>query len=184
MAADADRDLYARFRAGDRDAMAVLFRRHRDDVFALCCRLVDDDAAADLLQETFLRVWRHHRTFAGRSRFSTWLYTIARNTCMDHLRSSSRRRALQELQVADSLSREESLARHERGERAQTVRAAVATLPPDAREAVVLIRFHGLSYREAAQVCGASEGAIKQRVHRALRRLRDLLQNEECSREL
>jgi RNA polymerase sigma-70 factor (ECF subfamily) len=183
-AASGDSDLYARFRAGDREAMAVLFRRHRDDVFALCCRLAGTDAAADLVQETFLRVWRYRRGFAGRARFSTWLYTVARNVCLDHLRADGRRRALRETEANRFSPHEASFARYERDERALTVRAAVAALPDRTREALVLIRFHGLSYREAAEICDTSEGAMKQRVLRAMRQLRDALRNEENSSAL
>jgi RNA polymerase sigma-70 factor (ECF subfamily) len=167
-------------RAGDRDALSILFRRHRDQVHALCARLTDDDAAGDLLQETFLRVWKYRGSLTGTSRFSTWLYTVTRNVCLDHLRRTARENegrahfAIREIPTPPRHFESSGGA-----ERREAVRKAVSSLPTKAREALVLSRFHGLSYQEIGGICGCSEGAVKLRIHRAMRKLRVMLLSKE-----
>jgi RNA polymerase sigma-70 factor (ECF subfamily) len=147
-------------------------------VYALCARLTDDQAAADLLQETFLRVWKYRGSLAGTARFSTWLYTVTRNVCMDHLRQSARER---EFRSALASSQEPMPHAGSDGvaDLRGLVRDAVSALPATVREALVLSRFHGLSYEEIGRICGCSEGAVKVRVHRAMKQLRAALLSRE-----
>jgi len=174
-----DLGLQQRLRAGDREALTVLFERHREHVFALCWRLAGASVAEDLLQETFLRVWLYRASVTGRAKFSTWLYAVARNVCRDYLRRCARERSLGEEARVDALV---AATPHPRGraEGRLAIRELVAMLGPDAREALILSRFHGLSYREIGEICGCTEGAVKVRIHRALERLRTAVENKEA----
>src|SRR5579862_9208315 len=82
----------AAVRDGDADALGALFSRHHGDVYALSARLMQDgDLADDITQEAFLRVWRYARSFRGRSTFSTWLYRLTYNLCMELRQRDARR---------------------------------------------------------------------------------------------
>lgn len=168
-----DEELFIRLQAGDVPALGVLFDRHCDGVFRMCVRLLGDtDAAADAVQEAFLRVLRYRRSWRERGSWRAWLHTVARNACIDRL--SARR------SEEDALSRFSSeiqqVSRSESGglpdERVERLEAAIAVLPRTRREALVLRRFHGFTYREIGIICDISESAARVRVHRALQDLR------------
>jgi RNA polymerase sigma factor (sigma-70 family) len=163
---DSDEALVARVAVGDADALDQLFRRHHTRVFALCTRLAFDRMNADdLVQETFLRVMRHARNFKGESRFTTWLYRIARNVCVDDNARGQRNADLVLPPAADDAQ----------DDRVELLECALKQLSPDAREALVLSRWHDLPYGELAQVLGCSEGAARVRVHRAIRQLGEII---------
>lgn len=166
-----------RVAGGDEDAMTVLFRHAYPDVRSLCARLtLDPDAADDLAQETFLRVLRFASGFRGEASFATWVYRIARNVCNDHIarRARERRHALP---VVESLTVEAP-------ERIETLRRALDELSHEEREAVVLSRLRDMPYRQLAEVLECSEGAARVRVHRALRRLREIMTRMEQANAL
>jgi RNA polymerase sigma-70 factor (ECF subfamily) len=148
-------------REGDPVAVAALVRATQSDVWRLCAHLVDAAEAADLAQETYLRALRSLPSYEARAPFRIWLLGIARRTCMDALRARTRRRAL--LQRL-ALSRAESQA-----DPAGTVTtsALIGSLDPDRRAAFVLTQMLGLSYMEAAEVCGVPIGTVRSRVARA-----------------
>lgn len=161
---DTDEVLVARVGRGDAAALDVLFRRHHARVHALCVRLCADASADDHVQETFIRVWRHARGFAGKAQFTTWLYRIARNVCFDANRAARRRLApVTPEPNADPDPRIELLER------------ALAQLPQRSREALVLARWHDLPYEQIAEILGCSAGAARVRVHRALNELREIV---------
>jgi RNA polymerase sigma factor (sigma-70 family) len=171
MQPDIETALMLRVATGDADAMALLFRHAYADVRTLCVRMtLDDDAADDLAQETFLRVLRYAKGFRGEARFSTWVFRIARNVCNRHLKhvSRSRNRALMKVEP-------ESADPPRDRERVELLRHALTQLPHQDREVVVLSRLRDLSYRELAGVLECTEATARVRVHRALRRLRDII---------
>jgi RNA polymerase sigma-70 factor (ECF subfamily) len=164
-----------RLGAGEPGALDLLFRRHHERVHALCARLTSDAVAADdLVQETFLRVLRFARSFERRARFTTWLYRITRNVCLDHIAQERRRSALEPEPVAPSVANDPRFA---------VLEQALSRMPPALREALVLSRFHDLPYDELASVLGCSEGAARVRVHRALNELKRLVQELEANDE-
>lgn len=178
-----DERLFSRVKAGDRAALGVLFDRHYDGVFRLCVRLLGDaDAAADAAQEAFLRVLRYRRSWRARGSWRGWLHTVTRNACIDRLNA---RRS--EEDALSRLSREIPRARSNPGslrdERVERLEAAIAALPRSRREALVLRRFHGFSYREIGIICDISESAARVRVHRALQDLRRFfgIESEEAT---
>lgn len=148
--------------AGDQAAAATFVRGTQRDVWRLCAHLIDRDAADDLTQETYLRAFRALHRFAARSSARTWLLVIARRVCADHLREVQRGRARQSRLAADDAAE-----RVPDVSDAVTLRALLAGLDPDRREAFVLTQVLGLPYAEAAQVCGCPVGTIRSRVARA-----------------
>ena len=174
-----DEELMARLRRGDDEALRVLYQRHAGPLYNFANRmLMDPGRAEEVLQETFLRVYKDRAAFRPVATFKTWAFTIARNLCLDILRSAPRRLEVPANplpEVADPAPT--PLDQLDRAEREAAVRRALAELSAEDREVLVLSRYHGLRYREIAAIVGASEDAVKMRAHRALTRLRNLLGN-------
>ncbi|MBI2466590.1 MAG: sigma-70 family RNA polymerase sigma factor [Candidatus Rokubacteria bacterium] len=173
-----DEMLMDEVRAGSPAAFEALYDRHHRSVFAFLLRsLGERRKAEDLLQETFLRVFAHREGYRPTAGFRTWLFTIARNLLVDELRRRSGARALEGAELAETLTDPGAtpLERAEAGELGERLQAAMLELPPSQREVVLLGRFGGLSAKEVAEITGASPGAVRVTLHRALRRLRDLL---------
>ncbi len=175
-----DSDLMLRVRGGDLRALGLLFMRHQAQVHAWCFRLTDDrHTADDLVQDTFLRILRYRHAFSSDAAFSTWLYRIARNVCLDHLANLRRRSEAQEKLHGRAAAETSTAAAHE-DDRLAILDAALMRLPIEKREVLVLSRYHDLRYEDIAQVCNCSVGAVKVRVHRAIRHLRKLYNELEC----
>jgi RNA polymerase sigma-70 factor (ECF subfamily) len=168
---------------GEKGAMDDLIRGTYADVYALCRRLLGDPAdAADATQEVYLRVVRSVLGFRGESAFGTWLHRVTVNVCMTALRKRGDVRArgqsagtldavFDELASPDASPEE----RVTGADLARRTAKALADLPEDAREVVVLRDVQGLSTKETAELLGVSEGAVKVRLHRAHARLRELV---------
>jgi RNA polymerase sigma factor (sigma-70 family) len=150
--------------AGDLDAFDALVRLYQQPVWRFLCHLVRDQALAeDLAQETFLRAFRKLDGFAHQSRFSTWLFQIARNAGIDALRRRDRdSRLLEVVPVAGTRPSPEAGAE---------IGAGLAALSPKLREAVLVVEVLGYRYREAAVILGVPEGTVKSRVHAAREQL-------------
>jgi RNA polymerase sigma-70 factor (ECF subfamily) len=156
---------------GEREAFSGLVERYQRDVYRLCYRYVNNHHdASDMAQEAFLKAFRAIRSFRGDSSFSTWLYRIAVNTCLNFRQA---RRTDQE-PLSDTLP---DLAppvaeRIEEGERAEEVRAAVARLPEKQRATLILKLYHDLTHEEVARILGSSVGTVKANLFHALNNLR------------
>src|SRR5262245_11182497 len=184
-----DETLAARAASGDDHAFDELMARYEARVFRLACRLTSEADAPDVLQETFLQVYRHLPSFRGDSRFSTWLYRIATNAGL-MLRRARARRPAESLESflprfdADGIhvdtpaelraaSRADELL--DRQLLAEKARAGIARLPDLYREAFVLRDLEELPTAEVAQVLGVETATVRQRVHRARLLLRGYL---------
>ena len=184
-----DEVLAARAAAGDDPAFEALVVRYQRRVFRLACRLTNETDAPDVVQETFMQVYRHLSTFRGSARFSTWLYRVVVNAGLMHRRARARRPAesLDEFmprfdadgrhaQTPDALritSRLDELM--DRHVLAKKVQAALQRLPDLYREAFVLRDLEELSTADVAQVLGVEPATVRQRVHRARLMLRGYL---------
>lgn len=163
--------------------MDDLIRGTYADVYAQCRRLLGDPSdAADATQEVYLRVVRSVLGFRGDSAFGTWLHRVTVNVCMTALRARGDVRArgqsagLLDASFDDRASADASPEeRVTRADLARRTAKALAELPEDAREVVVLRDVQGLSTRETAELLGVTEGAVKVRLHRAHARLRELV---------
>jgi RNA polymerase sigma-70 factor, ECF subfamily len=170
-----DEELMGRYRRGDGGAFTVLVQRHRARVFAFVLRLTQDSARAeDVLQETWLRVVRGAAGYTPTARFTTWVYTIARNVCLDGVRREQHRAA--EPLEEDPPDAGTPWSSPERGAGAAELRrlleAAVAALPPEQREVFLLREVAGVPFAEIAAVTGAPEPTVKSRMRYALEALR------------
>jgi RNA polymerase sigma-70 factor, ECF subfamily len=174
----AETTLIDRCRAGDLGAFEEIYRGHSGKLYGLILRMVGNAAdAEDLLQDVFLSAHRKLDGFRGDSALGTWLYRLATNHCLDHLRS----RAARTGQLTDGLDNEPDLA--DAGSRAISERTvsrmdlerAVAQLPEGCRAAFLLHDVEGLEHREVADALGIAEGTSKSQVHKARLRLRKLL---------
>ncbi len=173
---DADEELVARIATGDRQALAALYRAHRQPLFAYLLHLTGDRGLAEeVLQDTFVAVWRGAARFAGRARVRTWLVGIARRQAHNTLR----RRALPLADFRDALHLPDSgpepeacaiiTATHDE------LAATLERLPSALREPLLLACAHGLSYAEIADMLGVPVGTVKSRLHGAKRAMRALL---------
>jgi RNA polymerase sigma-70 factor (ECF subfamily) len=173
-----DESLMEEVRRGSPEAFRILYDRHHRSVFNFLLRFLGDRRAAeDLLQETFLRMFTHRDAYRPIAAFRTWLFTIARNLLIDRRRRAGGRPESPEDEIVQEVADPSPgpLAALEGRELGERLQIAVDRLPPFQREVVLLSRFAGLSHEEIARVTGASRPAVRVALHRALRRLRDLL---------
>ncbi len=173
-----DAELAARAGAGDRVALEVLYRRYVGRVwryawFRTHCR----EAAADIVQETFLRVAQSAGRFEARSSFATWLFAVTRSVAIQQARGERRdRRAVRDPGILRLVpSGDTADANDGRSDTREAVRRAVAELPGGQRDAIVLCELGGWPIRETAEVLGWGESRVKVTLHRARRRLAELL---------
>lgn len=187
-AADPDRALVDRARAGDAGAFEMLVRRYQGWVFTLALRMLGDRGEAeDMAQEIFLKAYRGLKRFKGASRFSTWLYAIASHQCLNQLKARHRRprphgragdrpdhaesdppAAVDRL--ADQAPRADALL--ERMDLARIVQAELANLTAEHRIILVLRDIQGLSYEEIAQTLRLELGTVRSRLHRVRMEMR------------
>ena len=184
-----DETLAARAAAGDDRAFEEIVARYERRVFRVACRLTSETDAPDVLQNTFLQVYRNLPSFRGESRFATWLYRIATNAALMVRRARTRKPAESldafmprfdehgmhadvpaQLQVA---SRADELI--DRQALVEKARAAIARLPDVYRDAFVLRDLEEMSTTDVAQVLGVEPATVRQRVHRARLLLRGYL---------
>lgn len=161
-----DSELVAAARSGEEAAFATLMRRHMRAVYAHAHRYFGDPATAeDIVQEVFVKAYRALGSFDDRSRFSTWLYSITRNACLDEVRAG-RRRPLP-VDPLDHQLTGEDLA--DGAALSAAVEHAMRALTPEDRDALVAVSVYGLTYDEAGQALGVPAGTVKSRVFRARR---------------
>jgi RNA polymerase sigma-70 factor, ECF subfamily len=171
----ADEWLVRRARGGDVDAYEVLVRRHRRRIFRIALRMLGDrDEAEDVTQDVVIQVWLSLTSFSGASAFTTWLYRIVVNRCLNRVRRMPVTRPVLDDDPPAVAGAEETVIANER---LQATVAAIAELPPDQRAVLVLHQLEGLSYRQVAAVVGISEDAVRGRLHRARRALLDTLRS-------
>ena len=179
-----DELLLRRAQSGDPEAFERLMEPLEQLVWRVCWHYTGNrEAAEDCGQEAMIRIWRNLANYRGDCALESWVYRIAANCCMDWLRKKKRDRSVsmeplaeQGFDPADEApgTEEQAVAKDER----QRLREAVALLPDDQREAVVLTQLERVSYEEAAKVLGVSEGTVKSRVNRAKARLKEILSAE------
>jgi RNA polymerase sigma-70 factor, ECF subfamily len=168
---------------GDANAFELLYRLHSSRVFALCLRMLKNTAEAeDLTQETFLTVFRALGTFRGHSAFSSWLHRVTINRVLMHLR----RKALTDASLEEIIRSSEESGSPRKELRhfdlrlkgltdRLSIQKAIAQLPASLKGTFLLYDLYGCEHREIAEILACSTGASKSRLHKARRRLRELL---------
>jgi RNA polymerase sigma-70 factor, ECF subfamily len=174
---DEERESIEACRRGESEAFDRLVLRYQRDVYRLCYRFVNNhEDANDLAQEVFLRAWRAIPRFRGESSFSTWLYRIAVNACLNF--RALRRPSTQELPDGLADPQPGAEARLASDDEARRVRAAVARLPEKQRATLILKVYHELTHEEVAEILGSTVGTVKANLFHALGNLRRLVAEE------
>ena len=176
MAPHADLALVEQCRANEPGAFEALYRTHAPRLFGLACRLVGRAEAEDLLQEVFLTAHKKLALYRGDSSVGTWLFRIAANQCLDHLRSKRARFAA----MTDELEAEPAAPNAGAGAVVGVVdrldlERALASLPAGCRTVFVLHDVEGCEHREIAALLGIADGTSKSQLHKARMRLRAAL---------
>jgi len=173
--APSDTELMGAVRDGDLVQLGVLFERHHVGLFNFFLRLTGSrQLSEDLVQEAFIRILKYRKSFRAPGEFRPWLYQLARNAVAAHFRKHGRDHlppGEPEERVCDSPLALDEL---QRAENARLLRAALLRLPFERREVLLLSRFGELRYDQIAELLGCSVGAVKLRVHRAVRQLREI----------
>ncbi len=195
-----DEVLMTRYQSGDRTAFALLVRRHKTPVFNFILRQIRSSSVAeDITQDVFVRVVQNASEFRHSSRFSTWVYTIARNLCIDHLRKMALRRHPSLDQPSREAEDGPTLGERTRDEHhgasvdrvaigrelSAHIQRAVEDLPDDQREVFLLREVGNVPFKDIADMIGVSENTIKSRMRYALERLQKALgEYEDYARAL
>jgi RNA polymerase sigma-70 factor (ECF subfamily) len=184
---DPDNELMKRVAQGDDEAFKLLFERHSRLAWSVIYRQLGNNAAAeDLVQEAFLRVYRAAPKYEPSAKFSTWLYTVVTNLCLNFKRDRARDRlrlvgseeddeggnALDQMAVAEPDENEAD----DQDQRTQAVKEAIQSLPENQRMALILSRYEEKSYEEVAEILGVTVAAVKSLTSRARTTLKEKLQ--------
>ena len=181
MAADraevSDAELLSRAARGNAEAFGSLMKKHEDKIFALALRMMGNRSdALDATQDAFIAAYRQAGSFRGDAAVGTWLYRIGANACKDLLRKRKRwitrdEETIEPLQVDTAPSIETSVTER------VVLRDALAKLPDEYREAVVMHDLGGVTYEEIARITETQIGTVKSRISRGRRRLAELLEH-------
>jgi RNA polymerase sigma-70 factor (ECF subfamily) len=177
----ADIGLIAACQQGDSRAYRTVYEIYRDRVFALCRHMAGNrDDAEDLTQEVFVQAFRHIGSFRAEAAFGTWLYRIAANRCMAEARK--RRPVFRDVDEVEQAPNAVPLSSGDnpeqqlmRKEMMLRVEEAIAELPESQRLLFVLATQMGMKYRDIGHIVDCSEDAVKVRIHRARKKVRDSL---------
>lgn len=176
-----DSELAVRARAGDRNSFGVLVERHQSQIYGFALHFFRaPDIAEDVAQETFLRAYRFLNSYDESRRFVTWLYSIARNICIDRHRERTRKEGMPIDDVPpDQLLSEDPegdpLGNLLRREARKVLKSAVDNLPEKYKTPIILCYMDGLSYQEIGEILGISLNNTKIRIFRAKKMLLDNL---------
>jgi RNA polymerase sigma-70 factor (ECF subfamily) len=161
-------------RSGRTAALATLFERHHARLYRYCLRMTGQRSAAeDLVQDIFMKMLKYKATFRDDSELVPWMFGIGRNACLAHLRRTADDRAPHDEDFVERLA-EEPTEESQHADQHEIVRKALQRLPVERREVLVLSRYEFKSYEEIAVLLDCSVGAVKVRVHRAIKQLREI----------
>jgi len=177
-------DLMAQVAEGDEYAFEVLVRRHQTSILNLIYRYVGDRTKAkDLAQEVLIRVWRAANRYEPKAKFTTWIYRITANLCLNELKSYGKRKLLfgeRPIEEGQTLNEESNVSPSAEDillaeERSRQISHALQNLPENQRMALILKRYDNLSYGEIAKIMECSVSAVESLLVRAKRNLKEKL---------
>jgi len=167
-----DNVLMEEVKEGKVEKLAVLFEKYHVQLFNFFLRLTGNRGASeDLVQDVFLRILKYRTTYKGQSKFTVWMYQIARNAHIDYLRKSKGELSLDDQWDEVMETEPTPLDRLERGQDVKLMQEALARLPLKKREVLVLSRYHDMKYKDIAELFGCQVGTVKAHVHRAIKDL-------------
>ncbi len=172
--------LVVRAQGGDRPAFAALVRELQEPLFFAVNRFTQNpDDARDIVQRTFLKAWTRMADLESPERFRSWLFSIGLNLARNHLRDSGKRRGDSVDDVVLAAQGADAVTQISDRQRRAWLRAALAKLPDKQRECVTLRIDAELGFREIGELAGCSEGSARVNFHHGMRRLRELMAEEE-----
>jgi len=168
---------------GEIDKMSILYERYKMPVYIYFYKITsgDRETSEDLVHSVFYRAIRYRKTFTGQGSFASWLFRIARNVALDHNREKRNSRGLDNEagRVDDNTFYEDD---YEKKEQFELLYLALGKLGHNEREIIVLGKIKCLKYSEIANILGTTEGNVKIRIFRAIRKLKDILVKIENTR--
>jgi RNA polymerase sigma-70 factor (ECF subfamily) len=172
-----DHELMIAVRAGDVARLGDLFERYQQRLYAFFVRMTNQPTVSeDLVQVVFYRILKYRHTYRDEGKFTAWIYHLARKVAADHFRKHAK--AATATDPSDLHDHPDDGASPDRSaattDDLEILRAALARLPVEHREVLVLSRLQSVEHKEIARLCDCSVGAVKVRVHRALKELRDV----------
>ena len=175
----ADEELMFHVRNGTGEMLGVLFSRYQSPLFNFYCKLTGNRTLSeDLVQDVFFRILKYRQTYKPGTSFKTWMYQIARNARLDNMRKQK-----PQVEIEDSLLPVVMPAdRAQQTQETALLHKALMMLPEEKREILVLSRFQELKYEEIAKLLGCQPNAVKVKVFRALKDLREAYQQLEAAR--
>jgi RNA polymerase sigma-70 factor (ECF subfamily) len=175
-----DEAIFARAQQGDRSAFGLLVQRYQDRAYSIALKILHHQHdAEDATQQAFLQAWQKRQTYNSRWRFSTWLYRIATNICIDEYRRQQRRQPVSDTLLASLATPNSPAQEYEHQEWRQAFEAALAHVPVEARMVLMLCYMEGLSYAEVANIRGISVHTVKSQLRRAKTLLRQRLNPDD-----
>lgn len=176
-----DEELMSQVRNGIGEMLGVLFERYHVPLFNFYLKLTGNrPLSEDLVQEVFFRILKYRHSYRPETPFRAWMYQIARNARLDHLR----KRRPETSWEPEMSSAVEPVDTAQQTQEAVLLRTALMQISEDKREVLVLSRFQDLKYEEIAQMLGCEVGTVKTRVHRALQELREIFHQLESKKPI
>jgi len=183
-----DAALAIRAQKGDRDSFGQLVDRFQTRIYSFCYQFFRDrDTATEMAQETFLRAYKYIKKYDPNKKFSTWVYSIAKNICIDEKRKRDRSRTVSIDDVNPTSFQFDQQGQHLKDpsqislhlEDRILLEAAIAKLPDKYRAAIILCYFQELPYQEIADILGLSLNLVKVRIFRAKKHLLEILKEKQ-----
>ena len=173
-----DNEIMKMVKGGDLSKVGLLYERHNKNLFSYFYRMTrDKHLSEDLVQNAFIKIMRYHQNFSGEGQFIYWMYSIARNMWIDQYRKKDVMKQSKELDDKDAeVLHFNNNGEEEKEERKKILEVALNELSEDKREAIVLSRYHGLTYHEIAEICSSTENTIKSRIKRGIDEMRSTVQ--------
>ncbi len=191
MKTDPDTQNMLRFKGGDQQAFRILFKEYKKKIINFCYRFcADREVAQELAQEVFLRVYKAAPRYKPEAKFSTWIFRVATNVCLNELRKKNYQYKIESIDKTATgetgnfnteIEDEQQLSSHEiieSKERNRLIKDALTNLPDKQRAALLLRIFHGFSYQEIGTQIKASQGNVKTLIHRGRQNLMKILSSQ------
>lgn len=169
-------------KSGQLDQLGLLFERHNRSLYGFFYRLTTDtDASEDLVQNVFLRIIKYRHTYHGDGKFTTWMYHMARNLFADYYKKQKRMGYKEDVETTDRYFRDDVNAESTRiqQEEIDLLQKALNQLSYEKKEILVLSKFQEMRYKEIADLMGLTESAVKVRIFRALKELKEVYEKLE-----
>ena len=175
MTSRADEDIMRDVRDGNLQLLGSLFEKYQTPLFNFFLRLTwDRQLSEDLVQDVFFRILKFRQTYRGDTSFTTWMYQIARNVRVDSYRKRKPESAMNEELASSADTRPSPAEQLQTSEQETLLRRAIARLPEDRRELLILTRYQNLTYEQIAELLDCQAGTVKTRVYRAMQELKQV----------